>query len=89
MVCWLRFLQRVSEGLKTVEPDLQKRKRLAIELLRDLEGEKGHNVDEIGKALDEMGAEGLVRRAEEKVGKKRRRRTLIEEGEKEEAVAQE
>ena len=55
MVCWLKFLQRVADGIRPVEPDLAKRKRVAIEILKDLEKEKGHDVVKIGKALDEMG----------------------------------
>ena len=89
MTCWLRYLQRVADGLKPLEPNLANRKRLGIEILKNLEREKGHDVVKIGKALDELGEEGLLKRGEAKLGKKKRRRTWIAEGEKEEATAQE
>jgi len=89
MVCWLKFLQRVADGIRPVEPDLAKRKRVAIEILKDLEKEKGHDVVKIGKALDEMGEGGLLERAEAKMGKRKRRHTHIAEEETEEAVARE
>jgi len=89
MTCWLRFLQRVAEGLAPLEPDSSKRKRLAIGILKDLEKEKGHDVVKIGKALDEMGEGGLLKRGEAKMGGKKKRRTFIEEEEKEEVLAQE
>jgi len=83
MVCWLRFLRTVSDMLKGVEPDLYRRKQLAISILKELEKEKGHDVDAIRKALEEEGLEGIVRRA------RRRKKKGGKEREKSEAVAEE
>ncbi|QLJ52457.1 MAG: hypothetical protein Sv326_0282 [Candidatus Fermentimicrarchaeum limneticum] len=83
MVCWLRFLQTVSDMLKGVEPDLYRRKQLAISVLKELEREKGHDLDAIRKALEEEGVEGIVRRAK---GRKKKRERKEE---KSEAVAEE
>jgi len=88
MVCWLRFLQRVSEMLKNVEPDIYARKRLAIDVLRDIEREQGHDVARIKKTLDDEGASGLAARAQKFIKKKARKRRTREE-EKEVAVAEE
>lgn len=79
MVCWLRFLKEVSEMLKEVEPELYKRKQLAISVLKELEREKGHNVDAIRKAIEVEGKEGIARRA-------RRKRKKVEEESEGEAV---
>ena len=90
MVCWLRFLKRVADDLKQFEPELARRKRLAIEVLRSYEREKGHNVEKIGKALDEEGMAGVLRRAAALAGRKRKKRRLTEIcEEREEAYAQE
>ena|GEM_PF-2439036 len=78
MVCWLRLLKRVSEDLKSFEPDLVKRKRLAIEILKNLEKERGHNVEVMEKALEEIGAKGLVERARKELGRKKRRTAISE-----------
>ena len=78
MVCWLRLLKRVSEDLKSFEPDLVKRKRLAIEILKNLEKERGHNVEVMEKALEEIGAKGLVERARKELGRKKRRTAIGE-----------
>ena len=56
--------------LKDVEPNLYKRKEFSIEILKELEKEKGHNVTAIGKAIDAEGKVGIIRRFE----KKRKRR---------------
>jgi DNA-binding transcriptional MerR regulator len=58
--------------LKDVEPDLYKRKQLAISILKELEKEKGHNIDAIRKAIEEEGTEGIRRRAKRKRKKERR-----------------
>ncbi len=88
MVCWLRFLQQVSEMLKSVEPDIYARKRLAIDVLKDIEREKGHDVARIKKTIDDEGAAGLAARAQQYIKKKARKRRIREE-EKEVAVAEE
>ncbi|MEM3030971.1 MAG: hypothetical protein QXH27_04510 [Candidatus Micrarchaeia archaeon] len=77
MVCWLRFLERVADLLKSIEPSLSKRKSLAIEILRELEREEGHDARAIERALEREGKEGILKRAR----KKRRKKT---EGEREE-----
>jgi hypothetical protein len=73
MVCWLKFLKKVSDMLKDIEPNISRRKHLAISVLKELEREKGHNVVLIGKAIDEEGAEGIKRRAGKRGEKKRER----------------
>lgn len=85
MVCWLKFLQKVSDILKDVEPNLYKRKEFSIEILKELEKEKGHNVVAIGKAIDVEGKAGIIRRFEKK--KRRKIQDEFEEEEKEEAEA--
>jgi hypothetical protein len=80
MVCWLKFLQKVSDMLKDVEPNLYKRKQLAISVLKELEKEKGHNIDAIRKAIEEEGVEGIKRRA------RRRKRGSYEEKKEAEAT---
>lgn len=72
MTCWLRFLQEVSDMLKDVEPNRYRRKQLAISVLKELEREKGHNIDAIRKAIDEWGAEGVRMRARKKRKRERR-----------------
>jgi len=72
MVCWLRFLKKVSDMLGEEEPNVYRRKQLAISILKELEREKGHNVEAIGKAIDGEGAEGIRLRARK--GKRERRR---------------
>jgi len=76
LVCWLRFLEKVSDMLKSIEPSLSKRKSLAIEILRELEREEGHDATAIERALVREGKEGILRRA-----KKKRRRERAEEQE--------
>ena len=70
MVCWLRFLKLVSDTIKDIEPNLLKRKRLAIEVLKDIEKEEGHDIEKIREAIEREGKEGLIRRAEKLQGKK-------------------
>lgn len=71
--------------LKDVEPNLYKRKEFSIEILKELEKEKGHNVAAIGKAIDAEGKAGIIRRFEKK--KRRKIQDEFEEEEKEEAEA--
>lgn len=80
MVCWLRFLKKVSDMLSKDEPNVYKRKQLAISVLKELENEKGHNIDAIRKAIDEEGAKGIRLRA-----RKRRKRKEKEQAEEVEA----
>ncbi|MEW6329259.1 MAG: hypothetical protein AB1468_04025 [Candidatus Micrarchaeota archaeon] len=104
MVCWLRFLQQVSDALKSLEPDVYARKRLAIDVLKDIEREKGHDVARIKKTIDDEGAGGLEARAQfllrknahlrgaqiaQKFIKKKVRKRRTREEEKEVAVAEE
>lgn len=79
MVCWLRFLQRVSEMLKNVEPNIYARKKLALDVLKDIEREQGHDVARIKKTLDDEGAGGLALRAQKYIKKKARKRIAEEE----------
>lgn len=81
MVCWLKFLKKVSDMLKDDEPNLYRRKQLAISILKELEKEKGHDVERIGKAIDEEGGQGIRRRA--------RKRKSMKHEEMEEAEAAE
>lgn len=70
LVCWLRFMRRVFDALGSFEPNKLRRKTLAIEVLKRIESEEGHNVENIGKELDKGGNAGIIRRAKEITGKK-------------------
>jgi hypothetical protein len=63
MVCWLRFLKLVSDSLKSVEPNLARRKTLAIDVLKGIKEEKGHNIEKIKETIEKEGTEGLIKRA--------------------------
>jgi hypothetical protein len=65
MVCWLKFLKFVNETLKDVEPNLPKRKALAIEILKKIEKEEGHDIEKIERRIASEGEEGVKRIAEE------------------------
>lgn len=71
--------------LRDVEPDPYKRKELAIEILKELEKEKGHDAEAIGRAIVDEGKAGIIKRAVKKSRKKKQKES--EEGEKEEARA--
>ncbi len=83
MVCWLKFLKFVSDSLKDIEPNLGKRKRLSIDLLKDIEKEIGHDVDKIGGLIKKEGKEGLKKRAKKKKKKKEEEEEEREEKETE------
>jgi len=78
MVCWLKFLPRVSEMLKDIEPNLYRRKQLAISVLKELEREKGHNIAAIEKVINDEGAEGIKKRARKRKRKKEKKEERIE-----------
>jgi histidinol dehydrogenase len=65
MVCWLKFLKFVNETLKDVEPNLPKRKMLAIEVLKQIEKEEGHDIEKIERRIKSEGVEGIKRIADE------------------------
>jgi len=83
MVCWLRFLKKVSDMLGEEEPNVYRRKQLAITILKELETEKGHDVDAIGRAIDEEGAEGIRLRARKSKRDKKKEKRHTEEVETE------
>ncbi|MEM4390056.1 MAG: hypothetical protein QXG98_05335 [Candidatus Micrarchaeia archaeon] len=70
MVCWLRFLERVSDMLRSFEPNLARRKSLAIEILREIEREEGHDARAIERALEREGKAGILKRARKRRWKK-------------------
>lgn len=72
----MKFLKKVSEMLKEAEPNLYRRKQLAISILKELEREKGHNEDAIKKAIESEGKEGILRRV-----RRKRKQVREEEGE--------
>lgn len=86
MVCWLRYLNFVSDKLKKYQPNQQKRKRLAIEILKQIEREEGHNLEKIKETIER---EDLIKRAKELEGEKetkekkkeKRRKKIIAEAE--------
>lgn len=80
MVCWLMFLPRVAEFLKQLEGNVGERKRLSIEVLRDLEKEEGHDKERIEKRIKREGRKGIIKIAERLKKKKKK----IEEEEWEE-----
>lgn len=82
MVCWLRFLKLVSDSLRGVEPNLMRRKKLAIDVLKGIEEEKGHNIERIKETIEKEGAEGLIKRA-----KRLKERGKISEAEREQKVS--
>ncbi|MBI4399891.1 hypothetical protein HY570_04020 [Candidatus Micrarchaeota archaeon] len=87
MVCWLMFLQRVTNSIKSVEPNLYKRKQLAIEVLKEMEFEESHNLEKMKKSIEDLGDEGLILRAKDM--KRRKGKTEKKEEESDEAMAQE
>jgi DNA-binding transcriptional regulator PaaX len=89
MVCWLRFLGRVSGMLKGEEPSIAKRKALAIEILRDLEKEEGHNAEKIRTAIEREGKEGILLRVKKKKKKRRKKEEEEHAGEEERAEKEE
>jgi len=66
VVCWLKFLKFVNDALKDTEPNLSRRKALAIEILKDMEKEEGHNIAKIEKKIKKEGKKGLILRAKKK-----------------------
>lgn len=79
MVCWLRFLKLVSDSLRPLEPNMMRRKRLAIDVLREIEEEKGHDVEKIRETIDKEGVDGLIKRAKRIKGGEREREGLKEQ----------
>jgi len=82
MVCWLKFLKFVNDALKGIEPNLTRRKAMAIEILKDIEREEGHNIAKIEKRIKKEGRKGLLLRAKKK--KKQKEEETEEGGETEE-----
>ena len=88
MVCWLRFLKRVFGALGNYEPNRLKRKALAIDVLKQLEREEGHDVAKIGDKLDREGDDGILKRAKDlskredrekpQVVRKKKKKILVE-----------
>lgn len=72
MVCWLVFLPKVAGFLKALEENAGERKKLAIEVLRELEKEEGHDKEKMRKRVDGEGAEGILRIAERMRRKKKK-----------------
>jgi hypothetical protein len=66
VVCWLKFLKFVNDALKDTESNLSRRKALAIEILKDMENEEGHDIAKIEKKIKEEGKRGLFLRAKKK-----------------------
>lgn len=64
------FLQLVSDMLKEFEPNLSKRKQLAINILKDIEKEEGHNTEKIKKKIASEGKQGILLRAKKRKKKK-------------------
>lgn len=62
--------------LREEEPNLYRRKQLAISVLKELEREKGHDEKAIKNAIEKEGKEGILRRV-----RRRKRRAVEEEGE--------
>jgi hypothetical protein len=85
MVCWLKFLKFVNDALKEIEPNLPRRKALAIEILKDMEKEESHNIVKIEKKIKKEGKKGLILRAK----KKKKRKEDETEDEREEREAKE
>jgi superfamily II DNA/RNA helicase len=82
MVCWLKFLKFVDDALRGIEPNLARRKAMAIEILKDMEKEEGHNIAKIEKRIKKEGRKGLLLRAKKK--KKQKEEETEEGGETEE-----
>ncbi len=83
MTCWLMYLKRVSDLLRTEEANPARRKALAIDLLKEYEREIGHDSAKIGLALDRDGQAGLLQRA-----RKRKQTTREDEKELEDQLEQ-
>ncbi|MBI5158974.1 hypothetical protein HY992_02530 [Candidatus Micrarchaeota archaeon] len=73
MVCWLVLLPKVAEFLKELEGNAGERKRWAIEVLREIEGEEGHDKEKMRKRVDEEGAAGILRIAEKLKKRKKKK----------------
>jgi hypothetical protein len=84
MVCWLKFLKFVNDALKGIEPNLARRKAMAIEILKDIEKEEGHDIVKIEKKIKKEGKKGLLLRAKKKKKQKNEEKEEGEETEEEE-----
>ena len=84
MVCWLKFLKFVNDALKDAEPNLARRKALAIEILKDMEKEEGHDIIKIEKRIKKEGKKGLLARLKKKKKQKEEEKEEREEEETEE-----
>ena len=89
MVCWLKFLKFVNDALKGIEPNLSRRKQLAIEILKDIEKEEGHNIARIEKKIKKEGKKGLLARAKKKKKQKDEEKEESEEKEDSEKETEE
>ncbi len=81
MVCWLMFLPKIAGFLKQLEGNIGERKRLGIEVLKEIEKEEGHDKEKIGMRIEREGKEGILKIAE----RLRRKKKKKEEGQEEEA----
>lgn len=82
MTCWLKFLKFAIDSLKEFEPNLGKRKRLAIEILKDIEKEEGHDLAKIEKRVKSEGTAGILARA-----RKKKKKSSEQDDEKEESYS--
>ena len=84
MVCWLKFLKFVNDALKQEEPNLVRRKALAIGILKGIEKEEGHDIAKIEKRVKKEGKKGLILMAKKKRKRKDEENEEKENDEKEE-----